>query len=101
MLNITNSYAKIWNIEDKGNYVNGRISSSRKDKRDDSYINSNWLVRFVGACVAGAKTLKEGDRIKITNGIVENVYSKEHEKNYTNVTIFELEKQEDENEIPF
>lgn len=91
MLNITKSYAKVWEIEDKGNYIQAKIGSSRKDKRDGSYINSNWYVRFVGSCKDLAKDLQKGDRIVIKNAIVENVYSKEHNRSYLNVTVFDFE----------
>lgn len=91
MLNISKSYATIWNVEDRGNYVQARISTSRKDNRDNSYINSNWFARFVGNCKDAAKNLKERDRIVITNGTVENVYDKNSGKSYVNVVIFDFD----------
>lgn len=92
MLNINRSYAKVWEIEDKGKYFQAKVSSSRKDKRDDTWINSNWFARFVGKCTDQARALGKGDRIIITNGTVESVYDKEKQRVYTNLTIFEFEQ---------
>lgn len=93
MLNITKSYAKIWEVEDKGKYIQAKVSSSRKDKRDDTWVNSNWFVRFVGKCTDQARVLSKGDRVIITNGTVESVYDKEKQRVYTNVTVFEFEQE--------
>lgn len=39
---------RVWDAQDKGKYGEVKFSSGRKDKRDDSYKNSNWsFVRFV------------------------------------------------------
>jgi hypothetical protein len=56
----------VWSVEDKGAYSVVSISSSRKDKRDDTWKNSNWsFVKFVGAAHEKAKELKEKDRIEL------------------------------------
>jgi len=56
----------VWSVEDKGSYSVVSISSSRKDKRDDTWKNSNWsFVKFVGAAHEKAKELKEKDRIEL------------------------------------
>ncbi len=98
MLNITKSYATVWSVEDKGNYVEGRISTSKKDKRTDEYVNSNWFPRFVGKCKDVAAGLGERDRIIITNAAIESVYVKETQKTYTNMVIFDFEMQEAKND---
>lgn len=93
MLNVGKSYIKVWETEDKGKYVTGKVSSSRKDKQNEGqYINSNWFCRFVGQCVGLAKTLAKGDRITVLNGTVESVYDKEKGKTYTTLVIFEFEQ---------
>lgn len=91
MLNITKSYVTIWQPEDKRNYVQARLSSSRKDKRNNTWVNSNWFARFVGDCARRAADLEERDKIIITNGTVENVYDKEKNRTWLNVTVFDFE----------
>src|SRR5665648_52670 len=94
MLNIGKSYAKIWEVEDKGNYIKAKIGTSRKDKRNDTYINSNWFAVFLGKCADQAKGLQKGDKIIIANGTVESVYDKEKQRAYTNVVVFEFEQEQ-------
>ena len=109
MLNITKSYVKIWELEDNGKYIQAKVGSSRKDKRDGTWINSNWFARFVGKCADQARVLSKGDRIMITNGTVESVYSKERQRAYTSLTIFEFEQEQQQpqweevsqDELPF
>ena len=112
MINIQKSYFKIWEVEDKGKFVKAKASTSKKDKQTDTWVNSNWNVRFVGKCIDEAKTLEVGDRIVATNGIIENVWDKEKKMAWLNVIIFEFEKQEenshevpttieDDDELPF
>lgn len=92
MLNITKSYAKIWEAEDMGRYVKGKIGTSRKNKQTDEWINSSWFCRFVGECTGLAKTLAKGDKIIITNATIESVYDKDKKITYTTVVIFEFER---------
>lgn len=41
--------ATVWEVEDKGTYAVVSMSTSRKDKKTDEYVNTNWkFVRFVG-----------------------------------------------------
>lgn len=97
MLNVgdrTSKYVKIWDVEDKGNYVKGRIGSSSKDK-EGNYKNSNWFATFVGQAKEKAESLSKGDVIEITNGGVENIFSKEKEREYLNVVIFDFEMQDE------
>jgi hypothetical protein len=111
MLNVTKSYVKIWELEDNGKYIQAKVGSSRKDKRDGTWINSHWFARFVGKCADQARALSKGDRIMITNGTVESVYSKERQRAYTSLTIFEFEQEQqqpqweefeiDDSELPF
>lgn len=91
MLNVTGKFVKVWETEDKGRYVQAKLGTSRKDRRDDTYINSGWMARFVGDCVGLAKTLTKGDKITITKGTIESVYDKEKQKTWTTLTVFEFE----------
>ena len=93
MLNITKSHAKLWESEDTGRYVKGKISTGRKNKQTEEWINSSWFVRFVGASVGLAKTLTKGDKIIINNATIESVYDREKKVTYTTVVIFEFERE--------
>ncbi|MGI6114241.1 MAG: hypothetical protein ACOYEJ_09020 [Mahellales bacterium] len=87
-------FATVWNVEDKGNYVQGRISTSEKDQREEGkYINSNWFARFVGKAKDESMNLKERDRIKILSGKVTNVLFGEGEnrRSIPTVVIFDFE----------
>lgn len=94
MFLIRDAYATVWNVEDKGNYVQGRISTREKDTREEGkYINSNWFVRFVGNAKEKSLLLSEKDRIKILSGKVTNIVGGEGENRraYLNVVIFDFE----------
>lgn len=91
---VRDTFATVWNVEEKGNFVQGRISTSEKDQREEGkYINSNWFCRFVGRAKDKAASLKERDRIKILTGKVTNIVSGEGEnkKSYLNVVVFDYE----------
>jgi hypothetical protein len=87
-------FVTVWSVEDKGNYVDGRISTSEKDNREEGkYINSNWFARFVGKAKDASLELNERDRIKILSGKVDNVLFGEegNRKSIPRVTIFNFE----------
>ncbi len=65
MLNIVDTQrATVWKIEDKGNYTLVQMSTSRKDKKSNTYKNSNWsFVRFVGEAHKKANLLERKSRI--------------------------------------
>jgi len=92
MFRIENAYATVWSVEDKGNYVKGRISTSEKNK-EGKYVNSNWFVTFVGKAKEPALALSTKDRIKIISGKISNTTTGEGEdkKSYLNVVIFDFE----------
>jgi hypothetical protein len=85
-------YAKVWSVEDKGNYVKASLSTSRKDK-NGTYENSHWMANFVGKCAEKAKELSKGDSIKIISGALSTRLT-EDKKSYTNMVIFAYEYQE-------
>ena len=92
MILFNNVYATVWEIEDKGNFVRGRISTSEKGK-DGKYINSNWFAIFVGKAKEPALALSTKDRIKIISGKISNTTTGEGEnrKSFVNVVIFDFE----------
>lgn len=87
------AYAKVWKIENKGNYHVGQISTSKKNKQTDQYetdFNSNF-VRFIGTAHSMAAKLSDGDRIKIGSCEVTNKYDKEKNTTYTNYMVYSFE----------
>lgn len=92
MILFNNVYATVWEIEDKGNFVKGRISTSEKNK-EGKYVNSNWFVIFVGKAKEPALALSTKDRIKITSGKISNTITGEgkNKKSFVNVVIFDFE----------
>lgn len=68
-LQITKTYANVFDVVVKDNYVRAKLSTSRKDK-DGEYINSSWFATFLGNSLGIAKKLKDKDRIIVTNGMV-------------------------------
>ena len=88
----TDSYAKVWKVENKGNYHNVQLSVSKKDKSTDKYIQDfGGFVRFVGTAHKLAESLKEGDKIKIGSCDVSNTYNKEKGITYYNFAVFSYE----------
>ncbi len=106
MILFNNVYATVWEIEDKGNFVKGRISTSEKNK-EGKYVNCYWFATFVGKAKEPALALSTKDRIKITSGKISNTTTGEgkNKKTYTNVTIFEFENvnnnQDNMQNVPF
>jgi hypothetical protein len=93
-IKMKDTYAKIWEVEVLEKVIKVRLSTSDKDpKNEGKYINSNWFGAFVGSGKAKAEGISKGDRIKITSGNVSNITKGEGEskKTYTNVTIFDFE----------
>lgn len=92
-----NSYAKIKEVEDKGNYSVCKISISKKNKTTNKY-ETDFIgkVRFVGNAHL-QRPLKD-QRIKITNCGVSNCYTKDDKLEFSkspNYTIFGYELLED------
>ena len=92
MLNLNKSYGTVFKpeVNEKGNMVRARLSTSVKNKETGKYTNSYWNVRFVGKCVDLAKQLKDRDRITILNGVVENVWDPGQKKTWLNVVVFDF-----------
>jgi len=92
MFRVENAYATIWEVEDKGNFAKGRISTSEKNK-EGKYVNSYWFATFVGKAKEPALALSAKDRIKITSGKINNTTTGEgkDKKSFVNVVIFDFE----------
>lgn len=88
-LNITGKYITVFQVEDKGNYIQANLSTGKKNQ-DGTYTNMSWRARFVGKCKEKAKLLGDKDKIEIISGTVENSYNKEKKALYVNVTVFDF-----------
>lgn len=85
-----NSYMKVWEVEDKGNYTICQISSSKKNQQTGQYeTDFSAKVKFVGK--AHFKHPIAGQNIKILNCGVSNKYDKEKKTLYTNYVVFDCE----------
>lgn len=86
----TDVYAKLWKIENKGNYSIVEMSTSKKNKDTDKYETdfSNKFTRFIGTAHTQLATMKDGDTIKLGNCEVTNNYDKEKKILYTNYLVF-------------
>ena len=93
------SFARVWSVEDKGNYSTARITVSKKDKNTSTYVQdfSDGYVRLVGQAHTAFQGVqvddKKGVSIKISSCDVSNVYTSPNGKvSYTpHYTIFGLE----------
>lgn len=85
-------FARIWSIEDKGNYSIAKISTSKK-RRDGGYETDfqDGFVRLIGSAHEKAQTLnvtEKGVAIQITSCEVTTPYKQETKKGYVNYAIF-------------
>lgn len=90
------AYAKVWRVEDRGNYSVAQISVSRKNKETEQYETEfqHNFVRLVGTAHDLGKNIEEvqgGTSIKITSCDVTNRYDKEKQREYVNFVIFGFE----------
>jgi len=94
------SYAKVWNVENRGNYHDVRISVSSKDKKSGEYKQTfGGFVRFVGKAHNQAKDLREGDRIRMDRVDVENRYDADKKTTYYNWAVFEYSLPDGNNSV--
>lgn len=95
------AWATCWNTEVKSDTLTQvRISTSRKDKQSDEYIQDfSGFVAFVGTATAKkAAALKEKDRIKLGDVEVTTKYDKDKDKTYTNFKCYNFTTQSTEGE---
>jgi hypothetical protein len=92
-----NSYAKIKEVEDKGNYSICKISTSKKNRETNKYeTDFVGKVRFVGQ--AHLQRPLSNQRIKITSCGVANCYTKDDKLEFPKsptYTVFAYELQDD------
>jgi len=93
----------VWDLEDKGGYTLVRMSSSRYDKKEKEYFNSNWsFVRFVGTAhkKISSEGLKREDRIVLKGAVFAlEPYFVNGEKKYPKfptITVFNWERPSDD-----
>lgn len=96
------AYAKIWSVEDKGNYSICNLSISKKNKDTDKYYVEfqDGFVRLVGTAhtdISGMDIPENGLSIKISSCDVTNNYDADKKKLYTNYVIFGFEIPENNN----
>ena len=90
----TNSYCKVWSVEPVSNTITkARISHSRKNRSTGQYEQDfGDFVSFFGTeNAAKAAQLKEGDRIKLIDIDVTNLYDKVRQKTFVNYNIYSFE----------
>lgn len=90
----TGAYAKVWEVKQTQPWcVDLRISTARKDKKTDSYVDDfSGFVRAVGADnVKAAAALQRGDRIRLGDVDVTSKYDADKKKTYTNFALFSFE----------
>lgn len=86
-------YARLWSIEDKGNYSVGKISTSKKRKDGEGYETDfqDGFVRFIGSAHEKAKSIdlpEKGITIQITSFEVTTPIDANTKKKYTNYAVF-------------
>ena len=85
-------WAKVWKVENCGNYTQLQISTSKKDK-DGNYVKDySGFVRLIGHAHNKAKEISDGDSIKVSNFELTNKYVQARGMTYTNVAIFEIDE---------
>ena len=89
------TYARIWKVEDKGNYSVAQVST-RKKKEDGKYETDfqDGFVRLVGSAHDVIKSMsipENGVSVKISSCDVTRTYNADKKENYTNFVIFGLE----------
>lgn len=97
------AYAKIWSVEDKGNFTKVNLSTSKKIKDSNPVAYDTDFSSFVSLVGDAHKKAKEtiginsGDRIHILDCETTTKYDKAKDIKYTNHTIFDWEPAGDGN----
>ena len=86
-------YARIWSIENRGNYSTAKISTSKKRKDTDNYETDfqDGFVRLIGPAHTKAQEItipEKGLPIQIKSCEVTTPYNAEKKRGYTNYAIF-------------
>lgn len=97
MLQVKEQTVMVWDVkeaENVKNTVTANISTSKMIKNGETEERKymSWPTKFVGKAYEPAKDLIDKDIIKIKEAGIENYYSKENEKLYVTLVIFDFEK---------
>ena len=77
------TYATIWEVEDKGKFSRVKFSTYRKDKESGAYTNSYWYASFFGDAHDALAALDAGTRVKLKGRFNnEPYYNRDGEKVY-------------------
>ena len=101
-LRVTARFCKVWDVEVNDNgYAKVNLGTSRKDKKTDEYVNTNWWgVSFVGEAKEFGANLVKGDVVEIVSGQLDNVYNKEKKVTYFNMVVFDAKKENNNKSEP-
>lgn len=92
------AFAKIWKVENKGNYHVAEMSVSKKNDAGGYDVTwQNKFVRLVGTAHTQADKLDISKSVKIGACDVTNKYDKDKNTTYTNYVIFAFEDENDKN----
>lgn len=92
------AWATCWGVEVKSDTLTQvRISTSRKDKQTEEYVQDfSGFVAFVGTTAAKkAASLKEKDRIKLGDVEVTTKYDSDKKVTYTNFKCYNFTTQDE------
>lgn len=89
----TGNYARVWSVERKSPTLTKlRISISRKSTTGGYEDDFSGFVSVIGsAAAANAEKLKSGDRIRLGDVDVTNVYDKEKQREFITFKVFSFE----------
>ena len=96
------AWATCWGVEVKSDTLTQvRISTSRKDKQTEEYVQDfSGFVSFVGTVAAKkAASLKEKDRIKLGDVEVTTKYDGVKKVTYTNFKCYNFTTQDEDEDI--
>ena len=85
-----NAWATVWDVKNDEKKSVVRLSISRK--RNGEYVDDfTGFVTFIGDAHKGAESLKERDRIRLTECDVSNNYNKDQRREYTTYKVFSFD----------
>lgn len=85
-------YARVWEIQPHEKYNEIRISTSKKNKEDNTYEQDfNGWVRCLGNAFEKSKQLKSNDTIQLSDVETTTKYDEEKKRSYTNFIVWDFE----------
>lgn len=86
-------FARVWSVDDKGNYSLVKLSTSRKRRDGEGYETDfqDGFVRFIGSAHEKAKELNPGEKgvsIQITSCEAATNYNEKDKKTYHNYLVY-------------